>query len=214
LSGSRLAKFKNLLINLLPKGKLWRPIEQPVLSALLEAEAQELCRIDDRTKQMLLEVDPRTTDETLTDWETVFGLPDECTPEGLLVSERRVQLIQKMTNIGGISKQFYEFIATQLGFPTTVVTNILPFTAGSKAGDALTNFFSGKFVAGSKAGEQLTTVGWRYYFEVELPVTAATVFVAGSFAGDPLRTFANPLIECTIKKLKPAHAGVVFSFVE
>ncbi len=213
---SKLAKYKQLLLNLLPKGRLWRPVEQPVLSDVFESTAQELCRVDDRVKQMLIEVDPRTaTDaESLDQWETILGLPDECTVDGQTEAERQVQATQKLTNIGGLSKTFYEFLAGQLGFPTTVVTNILPFVAGSRAGDKLTNFFNDHFVAGSPAGMPLVEVGWRYYFEVALPITAASVFVAGSTAGTPLRSFSNPLIECTIKKLKPAHAGVIFSFIE
>jgi len=212
----KLAKYKQLLINLLPKGRLWKPSDQPVFSKVLESSAQEPCRVDDRVEQLRIEVDPRTaTDaEALDQWEGILGLPDECTPDGLTESERQVQATQKLTNIGGLSKTFYEFIAAQLGFPTTVVTNILPFVAGSRAGDRLTNFFNRHFVAGSVAGTPLSEVGWRYYFEVELPITASSHFVAGSTAGTPIRSFSNPLIECTIKKLKPAHAGVIFSFIE
>ena len=212
---SKLARYKQLLINFLPLGKLWKPSEQPVFSKVLESTSQELCRVDDRVKQMFIETDPRnTTDaESLDQWENVLGLPDECTPEDQTEADRQIQATQKLTNIGGISKTFYEFLNLQLGFVTTV-TNILPFVAGSKAGDKLTNFFNNHFVAGSPAGMQIVEVGWRYYFNVELPITAATVFVAGSKAGEPLRTFSNELIECTIKKLKPAHAGVIFTFIE
>lgn len=211
----KLARYKKLLINLLPKGKLWQPDAQPIFSSLLESTSQEPCRVDDRFQKMLTEIDPRTTTEAeaLDQWENVLGIPDECTPEGQTEAERQTQLVQKLTNIGGINKGFYEFLTDQLGF-TTTVTNILPFVAGSRAGERLTNFFNNTFVAGSPAGMQLKEIGWRYYFEVELPITAASVFVAGSTAGTALRTFSNPLIECTIKKLKPAHAGVVFRFTE
>ena len=124
-----------------------------------------------------------------------------------------MQATQKFTNVGGLSKTYFESVTESLGFITTV-TNILPFVAGSKAGDKLTNFFNEHFVAGSKAGERLTKIGWRYYFNVEMPIAAASHFVAGSVAGTPIRTFSNELIECTIKKLKPAHAGVNFTFIE
>ena len=213
---SKLAKYKQLLINLLPRGRLWKPSEQPVFNNLLKSTAQEPCRVDDRVKQLFIETDPRTAtaDESLDQWEGILGLPDECTPDGLDEAERQIQATQKLTNIGGLSKTFYEFVTAQLGFPTTIVTNILPFTAGSRAGDRLTNYFNRHFVAGSVAGTPLSEIGWKYYFEVELPITASSHFVAGSTAGTPIRSFSNPLIECTIKKLKPAHAGVIFSFIE
>lgn len=212
---TKLERYKKLLINLLPPGRLWNPKRQPVFSKVLKSSAQELCRVDDRIKQMLIEVDPRTaTDaEALDQWEGILGIPDECTPDGQTEAERQIQAKQKLTNIGGLSKTFYEFLTLQLGFETTV-TNTVPFVAGSRAGDRLTNFFSRHFVAGSLAGDRLAEPGWRYFFEVELPISAATVFVAGSLAGEPLRTFSNPLIECTIKKNKPAHAGVFFRFIE
>ena len=212
-SVTKLAKYKELLINLLPKGKLWQPSDQPTFSDLLESAAQELCRVDDRRQQMLLEVDPRTTFESLDTWEGVLGLPDECTPEGQTLDERRNQLVQKLTNIGGLSKSFYEFLGEQLGFDITV-ENRVNFVAGrARAGDPLTNYFDRHFVAGSTAGTFLTETGWLYCFNVEMPITAVQHFVAGSVAGTPLREFSNPLIECTMRKLKPAHSCVTFTFV-
>lgn len=209
---SKLAQYKELLINLLPKGRLWSPKDQPVFSDLLESTAQELCRVDDRRQQMILEVDPRTTSESLDTWENVMGLPDECTPDGQTPAERQNQIVQKLTNIGGLSKTFYEFVGAQLGF-TIVVENQLNFVAGrARAGDSLTNYFNRHFVAGSVAGTFLTEIGWRYVFAIDVPITAAEHFVAGSEAGDPIRSFSNQLIECTIKKLKPAHGQAFFTF--
>lgn len=213
-SASKLAKYKDLLINLLPKGKLWRPKEQPIFAKVLESAAQELCRVDDRRQQMLLEVDPRTTFESLDTWENVLSLPDECTPDGLDLNQRRNQLVQKLTNIGGLSAAFYEFLGLQLGF-VIVVENRVNFLAGrARAGDPLTNYFNRRFVAGSLCGTQLVETGWRYCFNVEMPATASEHFVAGSLAGTPLRVFSNELIECTMRKLKPAHSCVTFTFTE
>lgn len=212
-SASKIEKYKQLLINLLPMGRLWQLKEQPTFEKTLKSTAQELCRVDDRVKQMLIEVDPRTTDEALDQWEGFLGIPDECTPEVQSPSERQIQITQKLTNIGGLSKTFYEFIAAQLGFPTTVVENRINFLAGrARAGDLLSNYFNRHFVAGSKAGEFLTEIGWRFYFNVEMPIAASEHFVAGSTAGTAIRTFTNELIECTMRKLKPSHSGVTFTF--
>lgn len=211
-TAAKLAKYKNLIINLLPPGRLWSPKDQPVFDKLLESSVQEFCRVDDRRQQMILEIDPTKTFESLDQWENVMGIPDECTPDGQSTAARRTQIVQKLTNIGGLSKTFYEFIAAQLGFPTTVVKNWTNFTAGSLAGDPLTNYFNRHFVAGSLAGTPLSEIGWRYYFNVEMPASATTHFVAGSVAGTAIRTFTNELVECTMRKLKPAHSGVTFSF--
>ena len=213
---SKLAKYKALLVNLLPKGRLWQPSGHPVFDKLLKSTAQEFCRVDDRVKKMRTEVDPRTaTDaEALDQWEGVLGLPDECTPEGLTEQERQTQASQKLTNIGGLSKTFYEFIGGQFGFDINV-ENRVNFIAGrARAGDMLTNYFNRHFVAGSTAGTFLTEIGWRFYYNIELPISASKHFVAGSLAGDAIREFSNPLIECTMKKLKPAHASPFFTFIE
>lgn len=213
-SSGKLKKYKELLVNLLPKGRLWKPSEQPTFSKYLAATSQELCRVDDRVKQMLIEVDPRTADETIDQWETVLALPDECTPEGQDLTDRRTQITQKLTNIGGLSKTFYEFLGNQLGFDIDV-NNYTNFLVGrSKVGDPLTNYFNRHFVVGSTVGQSLTEIGWRFYYNVDIPAAASEHFVAGSVVGLPLRSFSNELIECTMIKLKPAHAMPFFTFKE
>lgn len=211
---TKLQKYKKLIQNLLPKGKLWNVVEQPLLGSFIESLATELCRVDDRVGDLLKQFDPRTADLTLEDWERVLGLPDECTPDDLTLDERKNQILQKYTTLGELNIPFYEFIGQQLGFEV-IVTDYTDFRAGfARAGDRLTNFFNEQFVAGSLAGEQLTLVGWRFYFEVNMPASAAEVFEAGDVAGTPLREFSNPLIECTMRKLKPAHSAVFFTFRE
>lgn len=205
-------KYKRLLIALLPKGKLWQPDDQPVFNSLLDAQSQEFCRVDERTQKMKREVDPRTTDETLEDWETAFGLPDACTPDTQTVDERKAVLIQKMTTVGGLGKAYYEDVITRLGY-TGTVKNWVNFVAGrARAGDPLTNYFDRHFVAGSVAGTRLAEPGWRYYFNVEVEASEEEHFVAGSLAGEPLAFSGNELVQCNIRELKPAHAGVTFSF--
>lgn len=175
----------------------------------------EFCRVDDRVEDMRATVDPRTADEALDLWENMIGIPDECTPDGQSVEERQIQVVQKLTNVGGLSKTFYEFIGNQLGFPDVTVKNWVNFTAGrARAGDPLTNYWNRKFVAGSECGNQLTSVGWLYYFNIDMPASASKHFVAGSLAGEPLREFSNELLECTYRQIKPAYAGVTFSFFE
>ena len=211
-------KYLELLKALIPEGRLWSPEEQPVFKKVLRAMGTEWSRVEDRFKALLeTEFDPSKTDELLSDWETMLGLPDDCTPEGTQTyDDRREQIVQAFTNIGGLNKAFYEGIAETLGFEDVSVDDNYQFLAGkSRAGDPLTNYFDRQFVAGSRAGDRLREVGWRFYFTVTMPATAVTVFRAGSGrAGDPLREFTNPLLECTYKKLKPAHTGVTFKFTE
>ena len=215
MAGSKLQKYIELFKNLLPFGRLWNPSEQPVFLKFITSVVTEFCRVDDRVDDMRTNLDPTTADEAIDLWQAFLALPDECTPDDQTLEEKQQQIVQKLTNVGGLSKTFYEFIATQLGFPDTTVKNWVNFVAGrARAGDPLTNYWDRHFVAGSVAGTQLQSIGWMFYFNVDLPASASEHFVAGSVAGDPLRDFSNELLECTFRKIKPSYSGVTFSFFE
>lgn len=206
-------KYRDLLENVFPKGRLWTFKEQPVLRGLLESFAVELCRVDQRVLDALREADPRLTDELLEDWERMLGLPDECSPEVQTPEERRNQVVQKYTNVGGLSEEFYEFVAAQLGFPTTDVFNYVNFIVGrGTVGQPLTNYFDETLEVGETIGQPLAIWGWRYVWGVEMPATSVETLEVGEEIGVGLREFTNPVLECTYKKLKPAHSAVFFTF--
>jgi len=199
---------------LLPKGRLWQPRDQPVLKATLASSAVEACRVEDRIDDLLREADPSQTVELLEDWEKMLGLPDECSPPGQTVEERQAQVVQKFTNVGGLSKEFYELTASQLGFPTVRVFNYLNFIVGrGTVGQPLSNYFEEIFTVGQPIGQPLQLVGWRFVWGVEMPATSVETLEVGEVIGQPLVSFTNPLIECTMRKLKPAHSGIFFTFI-
>ena len=213
-SSERVKKYKSLIRSLLPSGKAWSFGNASIADKVFEAIATEFCRVEERVNDLLFEADPRQSIELLEEWERLVGLPDECSPEVENEIERRQLVLQRLTQIGALNGDFYEFIGQQLGFDITV-TDVKAFRAGfARAGDRCFTYKTTAFAAGSTAGQVLVKYGWRFFFLVDLPATAADIFRAGDTAGDRLREFENPLIECTIKKLKPAHAGVTFIFSE
>lgn len=186
-------RYKQLLINLLPLGRLWETRSQPTLDSLIFSLADEFCRVDERVDVMLKEADPRTSTELLESWERLVGLPDECTPLSPSESGRRNQVVQKYTNVGGISAAVYKFIAKQLGV-NIAVKDIFPFYTGfARVGDRLTNDFDFSFRIGDRVGEPLHRYGWRFWFEVNLPR-------------------GHTVLECVLRKLKPAHVGILFYY--
>jgi uncharacterized protein YmfQ (DUF2313 family) len=212
---STINKFKGLWSRLLPKGKAWEKIRtNPVFDGFFG----EFCRLEDRADDFLLrELDPCQTVELLTDWETLVGIPDECTPDTQTLDERRAAVKERLARIGSLSASFYEQIGAFLGFDITV-SDCNQFQVGlSRVGDKLcNNGVADVFRVGTNTvGDQLAVFSWEYYFEVQVPVSESNLFRVGeSTVGDPLREFGNELIQCTIQKLKPAHTGVVFSFSE
>lgn len=208
-------KYLKVISDLLPTGIAW---EQIKCSPLIKGMAYEFARFEATVRNFLeTELDPRITNELLADWETAFGLPDECTPENQTIEQRREQVTQKLTAQGGLTADYYEFIGGQLGFSITVV-NAPDFRVGySRVGQALTNnepLESTRFRVGyGRVGDQLRLYGWRFFFIVNVPATELERFRVGqNRVGDRLVEFGNELVECTIKKLKPAHVGVIFRF--
>lgn len=193
-------KYLKLVKRLFPRGYAWERIrdKDSNLSKLSDAYADELCKIDERALELIREVDPRSTVELLEDWERLLGLPDECDgQEDKTIQERRTRIIQLLTTRGGQNEQFYKELASNFGFEVDVISaeDQPPFTAGSKAGDRLTNG------------------PWRYAFVINAPADFLVRFRAGQgAAGDPLVKVGNDTLQCLMEKYKPAHTIVLFSF--
>lgn len=189
-------EYLSMLKGLLPQGAAWPRHDGTKLEILLKAWADEFARVDQRAADLVREADPRTTVEMLTDWERVAGLPDACTGELEGLTNRREALVSKLGNLGGQSRQFFIDLAASLGFTVTITEedSYAPFTAGSVAGDALTND------------------PWQYIWTVHAPESSVVNFAAGSAAGDALAEWGNNELECVISRAKPAHTHVQFSY--
>lgn len=202
VSSVKLGRYKRLISQLFPTGKVWDQKEESGsnLKNLIDSLAVEPCRIDERALALIEEVDPRTTDELLTDWERLMGLPDDCDeePQNLTKQQRRDRIVQVLSMEGGQYPNFFVQLAANFGFTITAddISDNVPFLAG-----------------GARAGDRLTNGPWIYTFIIRLPFTEATKFLAGQGrAGDRLEDFSNPTLECLIDKHKPAHTIAIFTF--
>lgn len=207
-----IAKYKQLLGKLFPIGKAWERVKEHVLLAGL---AVEFNRVEERASDLVnIEFSPYTTTELLPDWEQLLGLPDECTPEGLSIDERRAQVVQKLATRGGASAAYFEQLATKFGF-NAIVTDYRQFEVGrSRVGEPLSNHFDHKFRVGeNRVGDVLRNTGWQYWFNVDVEATNLRKFRVGmNRVGEALVLASNPLFECTVRRLKPAHTAVFFTF--
>ena len=70
--------FRKMVWDLFPLGLAWTR-QHGILDHIVLGIAQELTQADMRKEQLILEMDPRTASEMFSDWETEWGLPDECT---------------------------------------------------------------------------------------------------------------------------------------
>lgn len=185
------------LQQLLPRGPIWTRDPDSTLTALLAAMAAEFARVDERAERLLVELDPARTYEMLGDWERVLGLPDGCTPVTGTITERRAAVVQKLTSMGGQTRAFYIAMAAHLGFEVEI----------HEFDPEVEDFAPGLGLTGDE---------YRLVWRVEvLTQTDFTTFRAGvSAAGDRLTEGGALDLECVIRRAKPAHTLVVFTYPE
>lgn len=159
-----------------------------------EADGLTLDRVYLDSLAVLNGLDPFANPEWLADYERVYGLPDECTPDNASLDMRLRQLAVALRERRGISRAYYYWLASVLGYDI-VIEEYRPFVSGSRSGEALYN------------GD------WQYAWLIRAASTGVRRFQAGrSAAGEPLQAWGNELFECVFRRLAPAHTLVHFAY--
>lgn len=151
--------------------------------------------------------------EWLEDYERNYGLPGDCRQPDLLLQERLALLAIALAERAAINRDYYIWLAAQLGYAITI-EECEEFKADvSCAGDAVVTFES-HFCAGSAAGESLRVgAPWQYVWFVHASGGVTRYFGADvSCAGEPLVSASNQLLECAIRSAAPAHTLVHFIY--
>lgn len=193
--GRTASEYLKLLQSLLPKGSLWNRTEDSVLTQTLQAEADELARIEDRAEVLFSERDTRYTTELLQEFEVEYGLPDECSEAGATISERRSDVRARFLAVGQQYKQYFIDLAAALGYEVEI--------------DEHSPFWAGIGHAGMGIGPQANIFYWtvRYFYQGNV-----IYFEAGSSAaGDQLaKRVVLESLQCLINRYKPGHTVVLF----
>lgn len=168
-----------------------------VIDAVFEGVAAALKDAEDRAEALMRETDPRSATDLLADFERCLG-PDPCGRDQapLTIDQRRRLAHQRWTARGGQSIPFFVSLARALGIDLTI-DEFWP----SKAG-------------GLRAGQRLRPEGCQFVWRVNVPGLVSVLnFRAGrSVAGQSLGSFLISAVECELRRLKPAHTLVVFSY--
>ncbi len=211
-----IAEYASMLANLFPPGQAWSRSADSGLINLNRSAAVELTRIDGEAHRLLAETNPASTVEALTDWERVTGLPDQCSTLATTFEERRGQVLIKLVRPVGQHAAYYKALAKTLGYASPQVEEFVPFRAGSRAGDRINQAPGGVYLQeadGESAPVQSDYHGWLYTWRLNLDTTAVRYFRAGqSRADDRLSSWGDKLIECIVKRFKPAHTIVIFAY--
>ncbi|AOJ10609.1 YmfQ family protein [Burkholderia mayonis] len=169
---------------------------EPRLTAELAAEGKALDRALGDAETVVNGITPFFAHQLLPDWERVCGItpPDEAT-----LQQRVSTVVAKLNETGGMSIPYFTSLAAALGYRIEIIEPD-PFRVDeSSVGDALwiedIIYEWGVVVHGAPSLE--------IYFRVD-----------ESAVGEPLLTFADPVLEAVFEDLKPADTFVYFIYLE
>ncbi|HEV2501595.1 MAG TPA: putative phage tail protein [Mesorhizobium sp.] len=168
-----------------------------VLDAVLEAFAQPLADAEAEAEALMREIDPRTANRLLQDFERVLG-PDPCGRDlgNRTLEQRQRQAHQRWTARGGQSVPYYIETAARLGV-TIQIEEFWPSRVGVL-----------------RAGQPLIADGEQFTWRIKLALISQWWFRAGqNHAGDRLGGYTLSDIECELRRLKPAHTQLVFAYI-
>lgn len=145
-------------------------------------------------QRILAEFDPAQAAQALIDWERNYGLPDQCSPLDLVLSQRTALLLRKIAAQGGQSRAYMVGSAAAAGYSITIDE----FDAQSVESDVeyALNDLDAPFM-------------WRV--NTTLPVGA--LYTVESAVDEPLETGANYSLECLLNQIKPAHTLILFNYL-
>lgn len=181
--------YLELLLALQPPGSALSRDPDSLWGQLLQAEADELARVDGRADDLVAESDPRSSAELLPDWERVCGLPGACGSAAQTIFARRAAVHAQLTELGGQRPADYVTLAETLGYPDSRVDEFRPFRVGK-----------------SSAGDGLYDGDWVHTFCLRVAATQVQQFAVGqACVGEPLASWGDELLECAVKDRAPAH---------
>ena len=110
------------LANFLPEGRAWAAKKQEgtQLNSLLKGLAPEYKRINDLFCTFLEQLDPRTTDNFLVEWERLLGIPDDCIPLSTDIQERRDNIVLKLASLSIVTEEDFINLGDQFGITITI----------------------------------------------------------------------------------------------
>lgn len=186
-------QYREALQAHLPPGLAFTRDPGAVLTALLDGFAQEFARNEGRGLQLLDETDPRTTSELLADWERVANLPDPCVTTMQSIAQRQAALLARIIDAGGQSRQHFIDTAAALGITVTITE----FAAQTVNSDVTSPIYDSR---------------WRFAWQANAPLNTVVILDVNGSAADALASWSNEALECRLRRLKPAHTEVLFSY--
>lgn len=182
--------------------KLWKPGQWAlragsVLGNLLLALAEECYYWNNSIVELDKELDPTTTDDLLSNWETEYGLPDPCLTGSYVSDEtlRKKQLVMKALSLGGSSPEYFKYLSSLLGVQVEITDGNAKMTTCEDTCESDVIYEGMNFV---------------WYVDVsEYEYNQAT---CESDCETPLDWYNTNGIDCFFDRLRPAHTTVLLRY--
>ena len=182
------ADYEFLLLSHRPRGPAW-----PEEDALLAALAEEFARIHNRLMD-LLRKPTHARRPSCCRLGTALGLPDPCHTTPPTIQARRDAVVQKLVNVGGQTPAFFVDLAARIGY-TITVTEFRPHTCEHDCEHGVYDD------------------PWAFAWQVVAPLDTIRDSTCEDSCEDPLRTWGNEVLECTLRRYQPAHTRLHFSYI-
>ena len=187
--------YAAMLTRLLPRGIIWGALPGSNLGKLLHAFGAELARLEADAARLVREVTPSETDEALEDWEEELGLPDECSLTDNDKDRRRQIVLFRLQRNGLLNEEYFRQLAISMGYDRAEVYTVRPFRADV-----------------SSCGHALWDACFHHVFFITMPSVSGMPLRMGDRINRRLRVWGILDFECLVRKVKPAHSGVVFKY--
>lgn len=189
--------FAHALTSLLPTGRAWNRSPNSTQHKLMLALGRSFERSTILAVDLIDDVFPATSTETLSEWEKTVGLPSLCSGVPETLQGRREQVVSRLVGSGGQSINYYIGFAKALGRDIQIKQHA-PFRAGV-----------------SRCGDHLGDTDWFFVWTIALNRFNPIYFRSGnSTAGEPLCSWGDRVFECEIRQIIPSHTILLSSYTD
>jgi uncharacterized protein YmfQ (DUF2313 family) len=164
------------IAKLLPIGEAWIAGASSNIYKTIALFSNALQRTFNYSDYAQQDVFPVSAQDSVDVWQKSVSLPDPLCPP-LTKAQLKTQMVSRVKNLGGQSKQYYIDYAAFLGYTITITELAVPRSGLAKSGQSATNGPGGDFI-------------WC----VSVPSAVLSLFRAGkNRAGDPLSSASDTL---------------------
>jgi uncharacterized protein YmfQ (DUF2313 family) len=190
------ADYAGLLGLAQPRGRLWNAGPGSIMAQLRQGASALMAQFSGQLSELTeAESYPPTSVLLLGTWNEAFGLPDPCTPLNPTIEQQQQALAARLAAKGGLSIPSITAIAAALGY-TITITEFAVAVADYLHADGLD-----------------CDPAWAAVWQVNAPDFTIDYFCADTGrADDPLESWGNTILSCTLQRICPPNTILIFNF--